>query len=386
MFDESFNPDTSLPEDCGGEQSLFEESQTSSGAYRFENFEIDCMRRELRRNGLKIHLKGRPFTLLAILVESQGRIVTREELRGRLWPPDTYVDFDANLTTAFCKVRKALGDSSKESRFIETLPCQGYRFIEPVVSLRQESAGSAAVGASSEQVSTAGEERRDRSALEAQLGPKETSNSGSPRAESWINATNPTGRRWAAAAGVAVAAMLVVLFFGYRKVWSAHAASSTPQLVRLAVLPFNEVNNDADVDLFADGLHDSLITQLGASPKLAVICRTTSATYKKTNKSAEEIARELNVDYILEGSVQTGRLCALVSVRLVRASDQSELWAQSYDRPFQDPLALQAELANQIRAALPVQELFAHGTNADDHLAVSPCPESKTYPPTSPPQ
>jgi DNA-binding winged helix-turn-helix (wHTH) protein len=81
-------------------------------------------------------LKGRPFTQLAILVESHGQIVTRDQLRARLWPPGTHVDFDANLTTASCTLRRALGDSSKESRFIETIPGQGYRFIEPVVQLK----------------------------------------------------------------------------------------------------------------------------------------------------------------------------------------------------------------------------------------------------------
>ena len=112
--------------------------QACSGCYRFENFEIDGVRRELRRNGLKIHLKGRPFTLLKVLVESQGRVVTREELRGHLWTSDTHVDFDANLTTAFYKVRKALGDSSHDSRFIETIPGLGYRFIEPILPIKTE--------------------------------------------------------------------------------------------------------------------------------------------------------------------------------------------------------------------------------------------------------
>src|ERR1700689_3926388 len=140
MTDGTYGQAPFLPEPPSGPDAPAHDAETAASCYRFESFEIDGLRRELRRNGLKIHLKGRPFTLLKVLVESQGRLVTREELRGHLWTSDTHVDFDANLTTAFYKVRKALGDSSRDSRFIETIPGQGYRFIEPVIAIRRGAA------------------------------------------------------------------------------------------------------------------------------------------------------------------------------------------------------------------------------------------------------
>src|SRR5277367_918408 len=150
MTDETYGQEPFLPEPPSGPDVPAHDTETASSCYRFESFEIDGLRRELRRNGLKIHLKGRPFTLLKVLVESQGRIVTRDELRGHLWTSDTHVDFDANLTTAFYKVRKALGDSSRDSRFIETIPGQGYRFIEPVVAIKRQATPPAHAAAAEE--------------------------------------------------------------------------------------------------------------------------------------------------------------------------------------------------------------------------------------------
>ncbi|HEY4739903.1 MAG TPA: winged helix-turn-helix domain-containing protein [Candidatus Acidoferrales bacterium] len=325
-------------------------SQTASNSYRFENFEIDCARLELRRHGLKIHLKGRPFTLLAVLVESEGQIVTREQLRARLWSPDTHVDFDANLTTAFCTLRRALGDSSKESRFIETIPGQGYRFIEPVVRLKirtpamQTSADAASV-------------------LSINRVP----------ANSESHDSNDLRRKILVAACCAAALVAVIAGFGYRHVLSVRAASTQP--VRLAVLPFTEIAAGSEAELIADGLHDAIITGLANryTSQFAVICRTTSMRYKHTDETVQQIARELSVDYIVEGSVQTEHDRTHIAVRLVRAEDQSQLWADSYDRPFQDVISVESEVADQIGAALSLRGVIPATVGTRAISPVTPC-------------
>jgi TolB-like protein/DNA-binding winged helix-turn-helix (wHTH) protein len=355
MIEDPSSPQQSPPEPATGQELASVGAQTSSSFFRFESFEIDCVRRELRRHGLKIHLKGRPFTLLAILVESKGRIVTREQLRARLWSPGTHVDFDANLTTAFCSLRRALGDSSKDSRFIETIPGQGYRFIEPVVQLKIKSPAiqTPADAASIPSINPA-------SAHSVPVLP-ETHNS------------HDAHRRIFVAAFFASLLVLAIAGFGYRHGLSVRAASNQP--VRLAVLPFTEIASGPEAELISDGLHDALITGLANryTSQFAVICRTTSMRYKHTDETVQQIAHELNVDYIVEGSVQTEHNRTHIAVRLVRAEDQSQLWADSYDRPFQDAISVESEVAGQIGAALSLRGILPATAGSRNRSPVAPC-------------
>jgi TolB-like protein/DNA-binding winged helix-turn-helix (wHTH) protein len=355
MIEDPSSPQQSAPEPATGHELAPAGSQTSSSFFRFENFEIDCVRRELRRHGLRIHLKGRPFTLLAILVESHGQIVTRDQLRARLWPPGTHVDFDANLTTASCTLRRALGDSSKESRFIETIPGQGYRFIEPVVQLKIKNLP----------VQTPADPGSILSINPApgHLVPVHPKSNNSSDAR----------RRIFIAACCTVALVLAVAGFGYRHGLSVRAASNQP--VRLAVLPFMEIASGPQAELIADGLHDALITGLANryTSQFAVICRTTSMRYKHTNETVQQIAHELNVDYIVEGSIQTDHNRTHIAVRLVRAEDQSQLWADSYDRPFQDAISVESEVAGQIGAALSLRGVLQGTAGTRARSPVPPC-------------
>jgi TolB-like protein/DNA-binding winged helix-turn-helix (wHTH) protein len=304
--------------------------QACSGCYRFESFEIDGVRRELRRHGLKIHLKGRPFTLLKVLVESQGRVVTREELRGHLWSSDTHVDFDANLTTAFYKVRKALGDSSKGSRFIETIPGLGYRFIEPILPIKTEP-----------------ETLPQSPAMNGAVSISASSSKISPRSR----LLSIAGRRLLSLT-IAGLALLIVARAGYITAQSSGAAP--PEPVRLLVLPFVDTTGNAADEHFSDGLNDELITDLTRQhgSDISVIAQTTAMSYKHADKSVQEIARELKVSYVVEGDVQRDDGRVHISARLVRAADQSEIWADSYDRPFGDSLDIESELASRIGDAL----------------------------------
>jgi TolB-like protein/DNA-binding winged helix-turn-helix (wHTH) protein len=335
MNDGTFGRAPSPPEPSSVPETAANEPEISPSCYRFETFEIDGQRRELRHNGLKIHLKGRPFTLLKVLVESQGRLVTREELRGHLWTSDTHVDFDANLTTAFYKLRKALGDSSRESRFIETIPGQGYRFIEPVVAIKREAATPT---------------------LEAPADNHETDLPESTTVARQEHTVSPLKRRLVSAL-VASLVLLVIACVGYIRVLSSSAAHS--KSVRLVVLPFADNAGNATDENFSDGLQDELITELTRrhASEFSVIARTTAMTYKHTGKSVQQIARELDVSYVVEGAVQQcdGRMH--ISARLVRAADQSEIWADSYDRPLGDAVKSEFEVADRIGDALSARVL-----------------------------
>jgi TolB-like protein/DNA-binding winged helix-turn-helix (wHTH) protein len=334
MNDETLGRAPFPPEVPSGLEIPTSESEPGSGCcYRFESFEIDGQRRELRRHGLKIHLKGRPFTLLKVLVESQGRLVTREELRGHLWTSDTHVDFDANLTTAFYKVRKALGDSSRDSRFIETIPGQGYRFIEPVISIKGDAAAQAAAP-----------EASDINAVE----PAAVVDHG--------YAVSPLKRRLVSVL-VASLVLIVIACVGYIRVLSSSAARA--KSVRLLVLPFSDTAGNAADENFSDGLQDELITDLTRrhASEFSVIARTTAVTYKHTGKSVQDIARELDVSYIVEGAVQECDGHMHISARLVRAADQSEIWADSYDRSLTDIVSSELEVADRIGEALSARVL-----------------------------
>jgi len=281
------------------------------------------VRRELRRHGLKIHLKGRPFTLLKVLVESQGRVVSRDELRQHLWSPDTHVDFDANLTTAFYKVRKALGDSSRESKFIETIPGQGYRFIEPAVPITAEAERPVP----------------DTPAARIEIPLP------APPAKRFVTRRRVIGVVGAAALLVAIASA------GFHLV----STSAKPyDGVRLLVLPFDNPSGNAVDEQFSDGLNDELITELTRQhgSEISVIAQTTAVSYKHANKSVHEMAQELKVVYVVEGAVQRDDGHMHISARLVRAADQSEIWAESYDRPYGENLNAQAEVAKRIVDAL----------------------------------
>ncbi len=326
-----------LPEPSLGPEIPINEPEPASSCYRFENFEIDGQRRELRRNGLKIHLKGRPFTLLKVLVESQGRLVTREELRGHLWTSDTHVDFDANLTTAFYKVRKALGDSSRDSRFIETIPGQGYRFIEPVIAIKPDAATAAQPPPSDA---------------------NEPHSSEPPAKIAHGYSVSPLKRRLVSVL-VASLVLIVIACVGYIRVLSSSAARA--KSVRLLVLPFSDTAGNTADENFSDGLQDELITDLTRrhASEFSIIARTTAMTYKHTGKSVQQIARELDVSYVVEGAVQECDGHMHISARLVRAGDQTEIWADSYDRSLTDVVQSELEVADRIGDALSAKVLPA---------------------------
>jgi TolB-like protein/DNA-binding winged helix-turn-helix (wHTH) protein/Tfp pilus assembly protein PilF len=322
-------------------------SPTSSGRrLRAGLFEIDLAAGQLHKNGRRLPLQEQPFRVLATLLEHPGEVVTRQELRERLWPADTYVGFDEGLNTAIRKLRTAFGDSAGNPRFIETLPRRGYRFIAPVTETMPADGFR-----SSMEVRGDGARMESPAAVVAPGLPQQVERP--PVA---------ADHKWRGKRAVLVTALLVLLL---TVTYVMHRHSSpgyaTPKRAMLAILPFQNLSNDPGQEYFSDGLTEETITDLGQlSPgNLGVIARTSAMAYKHTDKTISQIGRELHVDYVLEGSVRREGGKARVSVQLIRVSDQTHLWAQNYDRDLQDLLDLQNELgraiAEQVRANLTPQ-------------------------------
>jgi len=259
---------------------------------RFGVFEADLKARELRRQGMQIKLQEQPFQILELLLEHPGEIVTREQLRQKLWPADTFVDVDNSVNAAINRLREALGDSTESPRFIETVPRRGYRLVAPVTELKNAEDASA--------VKTA------KPAVHAQPDPARQ-DGGWQSKSFW--------RKTAVASALSLV-LVVASVWG----WERWRAASPAQITSLAVLPLENLSGDPSQEYFADGMTDELITDLASISSLRVISRTSTAHYKGTRKTVPEIARELNVDAVVEGSV--GRSADKVRIRaqLVRAA------------------------------------------------------------------
>ncbi len=221
---------------------------------RFGVFEVDLRAGELRKQGIKVKLQEQPLQVLQILLENPGEVVTREELQQKIWPSDTFVDFDHGLYNAIKRLREALGDSAETPHYVETLARRGYRFIG----------------------------RLD------------------------------------------------------------HAPTSIPSSIRsLAVLPLENLSRDPEQEYFAEGMTEALITTLAKIGELRVVSRTSIMLYKGVRKPLREIAQELQVDAIIEGTVLRAADRVRITAQLIDAAKETHLWAESYERDLRDVLTLQ---------------------------------------------
>jgi TolB-like protein/DNA-binding winged helix-turn-helix (wHTH) protein len=295
---------------------------------RFATFEVDLAARELRKSGVRIKVHGQPFEVLAMLLERPGEVLPREELKQKLWPTDTFVDFDHGVNTAINRLREALGDSAENPRFVETIPRRGYRFIAPIESAAAApEARLAAVAASPSATNNACAESLRRV----------------PKKQTKIIPL-------AIALGIAAAAILGLVSLRQR----LFVRPSGPPIQSVAVLPLMNLSSDADQDYFADGMTDALITDLGKIGSLRVISRTSVMQYKGTKKSLPEIARDLNVDAIIEGTVSHSGNHLRITANLVQASPEKHLWAQSYDSEVGDALTVEGQLAQSVAREIQV--------------------------------
>jgi TolB-like protein/DNA-binding winged helix-turn-helix (wHTH) protein/Tfp pilus assembly protein PilF len=299
---------------------------SSSRTIRFGKFDADVHSGELRKHGTRIKLQVQPFQVLQALLERPGQVVTREELQKRIWPADTFVDFDHGLNNAIRKLRDALTDDAENPRYIETLAKRGYRFIAEV-----HNANGAAV-----------------SHIEAPAAAAAPSITSAP-------ATRQRGYFWSlglATVAVALAIVLVLHQNGLRDRSPGNGAA--PHIESLAVLPLQNLSADPAQEYFSDGMTDALITDLAQIGSVRVISRTSSVQYKGMKKSLPEIARELNVDGIVEGTVQRSGDRVRITAQLIYGPADKHLWAHSYDRELRDALQLQGEVARDIAQNISV--------------------------------
>ena len=293
---------------------------------RFGLFDLDLQARSLHKSGIRIKLQSQPFDILVSLIAKPGEVVTRDELQRNLWPADTFVDFEHGVNTAVKRLRDALGDSAENPRFIETVPRYGYRFIAPVEWPQ-------------ENVPLPVENGQAKTKLEEQ-------------------STRPNVLHVGTASLLLALVALAVGLFGFRDVRKRlFARSSDPPIQSIVVLPFVNLTGNADEDYFADGMTEALTTELGKTNVVRVISRTSAMQYKQTRKPVPQIARELNVDAVVEGSVQRASDRVSVTAQLIYAPSDRHLWAQNYERDLRDTPALQREVAETI--AYAVQANFA---------------------------
>src|SRR5215469_17346486 len=281
----------------------------STELFQFGVFQLDLKAGELHKAGVRVKLQDQPFRVLALLVERAGQLVTREDLRQRVWPGNVYVDFDQGLNNAIKKVREALGDSADSPTLIETVARHGHRFIAPV---------TAPPAYPAEARSTSESHTLKKGIL------------------------------------VGLAAALVAAL----GLWAWHERRAPlSATVTLAVLPFDNLSGDPDQEFFSDGMTEEMIAQLGKlNPgRLTVIARGTVAKYKGSSLAVNEIGRELHADYVVQGSVRRVPDRVRITVHLIRVPEQTDRWAESYDREVKDILALQDSVARTIADQIDIK-------------------------------
>jgi TolB-like protein/DNA-binding winged helix-turn-helix (wHTH) protein/Tfp pilus assembly protein PilF len=295
-----------------------------AGLLHFGAFQFDCLSGDLRRNGTSLRLPPQPAKILALLIGRAGEVVTRQELIKQVWGAETFVDFEQGLNYAIRQIRAALEDDAEQPQFLETLPKRGYRFIAPVM----ERAAPVEVEAPAKPVALG--EATPKILLRRKIV--------------------------LAASAAAVIALVVSVWILIRNsgTSSAHAIAS------LAVLPLQNLSGDPSQDYFADGMTDELTTQLAKIRSIRVISRTSAMRYKNAQKPLAEIARELNVDAVVEGSIVRSGNRLKLTAQLIDASTDRHLWADSYERDLRDIVSMQVEvaqkIAGQIRASLNSEE------------------------------
>lgn len=303
----------------------------------FGDFEVDLRSRELRRQGATVRLPDQSFQVLTMLLERRGELVTRREIRNRLWPADTFVDYDHGLNNAVNRLRESLGDTAETPRFIQTLPRRGYRFIGTIgETTRRPGAVIPAAGNDSQQ------------------------------------GAKPVERR----VRIAIASAAILILLGISGVRLLRRSEiSTTRIHSLAVLPLENLSGDSSQDYFADGMTDALVTDLANISSLQVTSRTSAAHYKGSRLSLPEIARELKVDAVVQGSVVLSAKRVRVDVQLVQARLDRYLWAKAYDRDMTEVLEVQRDLAQNI-----VREIHAKLTSSEENrLASLPTVNPEAY-------
>ena len=327
----------------------------------FDEFSLDCDRYELLRSGRPVRLEKIPMELLILLVTKDGRLVTRQEIIEHVWGKEVFVDTEHGINTAIRKIRNVLRDDPGQARFVQTVSRKGYRFVAPINVIPQEG-GNGNHGATD-------------------LLPPNTTQT---QTDLLVPISLPQSHhrvigllRKAAmvlVGAIGVAAILVGLNVrGLRQRLFAHTPrQGGPQIRSLAVLPIENLSGDLSQDFLADGMTEELITELGKSSALRVISRTSVMQYRGTKKPVQEIAHELNVDAVLEGTALRSGNHLRITANLVQSSPETHLWAETYDSENGDILSVQQRVADSVAREIRVALSPRDTTTLGDGRSVNP--------------
>jgi TolB-like protein/DNA-binding winged helix-turn-helix (wHTH) protein/Tfp pilus assembly protein PilF len=316
--------------------------------YEFGDFKLDCDRFELYRAGRSLKLERKPMELLVLLATRNGHLVTRAEIAEHLWDKEVFVDTEHGINTAIRKIREALNDDPAQSRFVQTVTGKGYRLIGSVVEVRPllaEGESRPSSGGRNRRLGDSGATPTLR--VEAALA-NDTESHGVVGTQS-----STESRRWIWAALAAFAFLVIVISLGARGLrdrFRGRVAGST--ISSLAVLPLDNLSGDPAQNYFADGMTDELTTMLAKNSTVRVVSRTSAMQYKGVHRPLREIAQELGVDGILEGSVERIGDKVHMTIQLIEAPSDTHVWAESYDRDANDVVSLPREAAQAIAKRL----------------------------------
>jgi TolB-like protein/DNA-binding winged helix-turn-helix (wHTH) protein/Flp pilus assembly protein TadD len=317
-----------------------------------EDFELDLRPRRLRRNDRVLKLERIPLEILILLLERRGEIVSRDEIVARIWGNNVFLDTDNSIRGAIRKVRQVLKDDPETPRFIQTVTGRGYRFIAAIVL--------------SEEVHSVDAPTPE--ALTDGTSPPDFVSAGPSPDPDTVRQVRRPARIWlfVGATSLTVVCILLLLAVWGRRASRAQAAFQRKTI--LAVLPFDNLSRDPDQEFFSEGLTQDIVAQAGKlnPDRLTVVARSSVAKYKGSSLSPKEIGKELNADYLVQGSVRRWSGRVRVTVELIQAQDQTDIWTESYDRELKDVLAMQdsivRSIASQIRIALTEQQEKRLGT------------------------
>jgi len=322
-----------------------------------EDFEVDLQAFELRHAGRVLKLERIPLQVLVILIEQKGQLVTREEIAEKIWGKDVFLDTDNSINSAVRKIRQVLKDDPQEPRFVQTLTGRGYRFIAPVSEetlSQQEAHAAQAQGLEKESIPAPGTFERDDNKTREAAAPAAPAHK--RRFRGWI-------------APLACCLIGVATWIGWHRFYGPGAA----QPIRsIAVLPLQNLSGDPAQDFFADGMTEELITELSRIQSLRVISHTSVMEYKGTRKHLPQIARELGVDGVLEGSVIRENDEVRVTVQLLDGPNDRHIWSESYERPLHGVLNLQREVAEAVTQQIRLQLTPEQKARIDSASSVNP--------------
>jgi TolB-like protein/DNA-binding winged helix-turn-helix (wHTH) protein len=323
--------------------------------FQFGDYKLDCDRFELYRAGRSVKLERKPMELLVLLAAKNGNLVTRAEIAEHLWDREVFVDTEHGINTAIRKIREVLNDDPVQSRFVQTVTGKGYRFAAPIVEVRATTV--------TEEGRRSSGESRNRRVGDTPVAPAVPDAFPVQNAVADVEAKSPgtvealrssKSRRWIwLAASAAFAFLIVAISLGARSLRDRSLnRAAGPKISSLAVLPLDNLSGDPGQNYFADGMTDELTTMLAKNSTLRVVSRTSVMQYKGARRPLPEIAHELGVDGILEGSVERTGDKVHMTIQLIQGPSDTHIWAESYDRDANDVVSLPKEAAQTIAKKL----------------------------------